>query len=194
MALGSTQPLTLLWGVNLLEPCGLVQACNGTAYLYLNCSCFHVQVDKFSDKTYTWHVLQLVPHLQWRFAGFSTQRFKLNPREVRVEFAVDKTALGLFVLVQEQWCFLAVFIVTAVHIPSSINLRYNTAVSQATSITAVHSYGNLAGRQAGRQAHRQTDRQTDRQTFRSALFWGITQRRLVILYRLFGTAYRSWTP
>jgi hypothetical protein len=26
---------------------------------------------------------------------------------------------------------------------------------------------------------------------RSALFWGITQRRLLILYRRFGTAYRS---
>ena len=23
------------WGLNLLEPCGLVQACNGTALLYL---------------------------------------------------------------------------------------------------------------------------------------------------------------
>jgi hypothetical protein len=26
---------------------------------------------------------------------------------------------------------------------------------------------------------------------RSALFWGITQRRMVILYRSFGTKYRS---
>jgi hypothetical protein len=29
--------------------------------------------------------------------------------------------------------------------------------------------------------------------YRSALFWDITQRRMVILYRLFGTTHRSMT-